>query len=155
MVTKDTILRVTQMTCQLAAVLFGLMTTLGAAWASTVIEYKCPLHANMSIEITPSEDPDDTRDVLTVNMPASVFGKNSVCQYTTFLPAVTSIYAIIWFWFYILLNNWNRQERKQQKRSTEKSRLLDAPPPPPPPPSLMSSASSASTVKGVTYSKTR
>ena len=96
----DTALRFVLVGLHIVTVAGGFMTAIGLGWTTRIFADRCVLYADMSITAGKNSS-------VTLNYEETEWGNINVCYYCTFSTGVAAIYAIIWFWFYFLLSDWD------------------------------------------------
>lgn len=97
-------LRVAQVVAMALAVTSGLASGIGLGWTTYIFDYNCVLSADLVYTVGANQtvflDKDETN-----------FGSIQACHYCTFGPVVATIYAVMWFWFFLFLSDWEKGER--------------------------------------------
>lgn len=97
----DTALRIALVLLHLLTIVSGFMTSIGLGWATRIFGDRCILYSNMVVGLSKNS-------TVTLDYEQTEWGNLNMCYYVTFCTGVAAIYAIIWYWFYFLLSEWER-----------------------------------------------
>ena len=95
----DTALRIALVLLHLLTVAGGFMTGIGMGWTTRIFSDRCILFSEMVIGLSKNQ-------TISLDIDETTWGNLNICYYCTFATGMASIYAIIWFWFYFLLSEW-------------------------------------------------
>ena len=73
------------------------MACISLGWDVRIFGDNCILYSHMGVQ---------TRLMTFLDISLTEWGPISICYYCIFSSVMGIIYAIIWFWFYILLSKW-------------------------------------------------
>ena len=92
-------LRIAQALLYMVTIASGITCCITMGWATKLLSGQCVLYAD-TVFLSP------VNNTLRLDLTKTTWGSASMCSYCTFSAVVAVIYAIIWFWFYILMSDW-------------------------------------------------
>ena len=99
---RDSALRIAHVGLYVLTFTAGLMTCLGLGWATKILNQNCLLYSTMHLTKAPN-------DTIQLDVIQSHWGAPSICSYCIYSCSCIVSYAIIWFWFYLLLSDWKEK----------------------------------------------
>lgn len=98
----DRCLRFLQIGLQAGIMGSGLLVCLPLWWSVRIFNENCPLYSNIAVSVSANR-------TLSLDQGTSVWGGTSSCLFCTFTAVTAVIYALIWFWFFILMTDWGKK----------------------------------------------
>ncbi|ELU12892.1 hypothetical protein CAPTEDRAFT_198692 [Capitella teleta] len=92
-------LRIAQALLYLVTLASGITCCICMGVTSKLLNDQCVLYAK-TVFYPPQNN------TLKLDLALTSWGSGNVCSYCTFSAVMAVIYAIIWFWFYILMSDW-------------------------------------------------